>query len=69
VCTEESFLKQIKDGETIIKASATVVHSLFNNNNLDYDFALIRLATPLKTSLNVSIACLPPDVNQVSIFK
>ena len=56
---------QIPDGEKFIQAAGGGVHPSYNSNNLDYDFVLIKLASPVTISANVSLACLPPDVAQV----
>jgi hypothetical protein len=59
------FQYQIADGETFINANRVIVHPNYNPRTLNNDFALIRLASPAPLSSFISIACLPPNVNQV----
>ena len=59
---------QIPDGEKFIQAAGGGVHPSYNSNNLDFDFVLIKLASPVAINANVSLACLPPDVTQVRYF-
>ena len=41
-----------------------VVHPNYNPKTQDFDFAILRLATPAPISSTVGVVCLPPDVTQ-----
>ena len=57
----------VVDGEQYISVSNITVHPLWNTNTLAYDYAILKLSTPVFFSaINpfVGYVCLPPDVTQ-----
>jgi secreted trypsin-like serine protease len=55
------------DGEQFFFASNVLIHPLYNEVSLAYDYAIVRLPTPVVipdiNSFN-GIVCLPPDTNE-----
>ena len=41
-----------------------LVHPNYNSATQDFDFAILRLASPAPISSTVGVVCLPPDVTQ-----
>jgi hypothetical protein len=44
------------------------VHPNYNTNTQDFDFALLKLSTPVPISSTVNIACLPPGAIVIKHF-
>jgi hypothetical protein len=53
----------VKEGGEIYRSvQAVIPHPNYNSNTMDFDFALLKLASPVALSANVSYICLPPGI-------
>jgi hypothetical protein len=54
----------VKEGGEIYRSvQAVIPHPNYNSNTMDFDFALLKLSSPVALSANVSYICLPPGAN------